>query len=238
MRVSSPLLQKETFSQPKVIRFLDSVGRNSVKTRRIYGIGLSHFQTYLNQSPSPAHTTHTLESLIDSVIKNEADIYSILDDFVSYFLSDNRLTTPKLSPNSISLYVAAVRSFLQYHDVEISPSKFKRKVHLPKNHREDEEPLDAADIRKILLSCNNRRLKAYLLVLASGGMRATEALAIRNVDISFESSPTRVHIRKEYSKTRVARDIYISDEATKFLVEWNNFKYRDRRTLQSVHQTI
>jgi hypothetical protein len=36
--------------------------------------------------------------------------------------------------------------------------------------REDEEPLDAKDIRKILLACDIRRLKAYLLVLASGGI--------------------------------------------------------------------
>ena len=33
--------------------------------------------------------------------------------------------------------------------------------------------------------CSNRRLKAYLLVLASGGMRAIEALTIRECDIDF-----------------------------------------------------
>jgi hypothetical protein len=40
--------------------------------------------------------------------------------------------------------------------------------------------------------------------------------------------PTKVHIRKEYAKTRVGRDIYISDEATKFLKDWIDWKYRDR----------
>ncbi|HYV52144.1 MAG TPA: hypothetical protein VE971_02515 [Candidatus Eisenbacteria bacterium] len=49
---------------------------------------------------------------------------------------------------------------------------------MPKSYREDEEPLDASDIRKIMLACNNRRLKTYLLVLASGGMRVVEDLAI------------------------------------------------------------
>jgi integrase len=72
------------------------------------------------------------------------------------------------------LYTTAVRSYLSYYDIDIVPSKFKRRVRLPKNHREDEEPLDAADIRRILLACNNRRIKAYLLVLASGGMRTAE----------------------------------------------------------------
>jgi integrase len=73
------------------------------------------------------------------------------------------------------------------------PSKFRRKVKIPKMYRED-EPLDVSDIRKILLSCNNRRLKIYLLVLASGCMRTAEALAIRLKDIDFIVSPTKVHI--------------------------------------------
>ena len=45
----------------------------------------------------------------------------------------------------------------------------------------------AEDIRRILLSCNNRRLKAYLLVIASGGFRAMEALAIRYCDLDYSS---------------------------------------------------
>lgn len=101
---------------------------------------------------------------------------------------------------------------------------------MPKRLREDAEPLDASDIRKILLSSNNRRLKAYLLVLASSGARATEALAIRNKDIDFTSSPAKIHIRKEYAKTRVARDVYISNEASDYLQnEWLKWKYTPRR---------
>jgi integrase len=123
--------------------------------------------------------------------------------------------------------MAAMRSYLAYYDIDVIPSKFRRKVKMPKLYREDEEPLDASDIRKILLSCNNRRLKAYLLVLASGGMRAVEALAIRLKDIDFTVSPTKIHIRKEYSKTKTVRDIYISDEATQYLKQWINWKYNN-----------
>ena len=93
--------------------------------------------------------------------------------------------------------------------------------------REDEEPLDVSDIRKILLSCNNRRLKTLLLVLASGAMRVTEALATRNMDLDFTVKPTKVHIRKEYSKTRLGRDVYISDEATNYLKQWLDWKYKN-----------
>jgi integrase len=63
------------------------------------------------------------------------------------------------------------------------------------------------------------------LVLASGGMRAVEALATRLKDIDFSTSPTKIHIRKEYAKTKVSRDIYISDEATQYLKRWIDWKY-------------
>src|SRR5581483_7898094 len=95
---------------------------------------------------------------------------------------------------------------------------------------QDEEAIDAADIRTILLSCSNRRLKPFILVLASAGLRATEACAIRLCDIQFNGGPTKIHVRREYTKTKVARDVYISDEATRFLKEWLKWKYRERAT--------
>jgi integrase len=59
-------------------------------------------------------------------------------------------------------------------------------------------------------------------------MRATEAAAIRLKDIDFSTSPTKIHIRKEYSKTRTSRDIYVSDEATYYLRQWLDWKYKER----------
>ena len=49
-------------------------------------------------------------------------------------------------------------------------------------------------------------------------------------DVDFSCSPTKLHIRKEYAKTRVARDIYISDEATHYLKSWIEWKYRNKQT--------
>ena len=94
------------------------------------------------------------------------------------------------------------------------------RVTLPKIPREDEKPIDDEDIRTILVKCHNRRLKTYLLVLASGGVRAIEACALRVCDIYFVESPVRIHVRPEYTKTKRPRDVYISDEAARFLKEW------------------
>ena len=49
-------------------------------------------------------------------------------------------------------------------------------------------------------------------------------------DINFKVKPTMIHIRAEYVKTRVGRDICISDEATRYLKQWLDWKYHERST--------
>jgi integrase len=153
---------------PKVQSFLESVSRNSKYSAGVYGTGLVYFSSFLAQKG----LGHTPESILEPLWKNEINVYELFEGMD--FLVSTGLSIP-----TIRLHVAAIRSYLAYHDIDVIPSKFKRKVRMPKLYREDEEPIDAEDIRKILLACNNRRLKSYLLVLASGAMRAIEALAIR-----------------------------------------------------------
>lgn len=197
---------------------MESVSRNSKNSKAVYATGLTYFQNFLVKRD----LNLTVEAVLQPLSKNEINIYELLDNFIAFLVSSG------LSVPSVRLYITALRSYLAYHDIDVIPSKFKRKVRMPKLYREDEEPIDAQDIRKILLCCNNRRLKAYLLILASGGMRATEGLYVRLKDIDFSISPAKIHIRKEYAKTRVARDIYISDEATHYLKQWIDWKYRDK----------
>jgi integrase len=204
---------------PKVRAFLDSIRRNSRASERAYLTGLLQFQHFLSQDSNLNH--FSIETILAPLQKQEINLYESLDRFVSFLSSLNLL------PHTIKLYVSGLRSYFAYYDIDVVPSKFRRKVKMPKVYREDEEALDAQDIRNILLVCNNRRLKAYILVLASGGFRAVEALAIRIKDIDFSSSPTKIHVRKEYSKTRVSRDPYISDETTKFLKDWLSWKYKE-----------
>jgi integrase len=130
-----------------------------------------------------------------------------------------------LSPATISLYVAGVRSYLEHHDIDISPSKLKKRVTMPKNYRDSKVPIDMEDIKTLLLDCTNTRLKVFILVLASSGMRANEALSLRIRDVDFDNKPTKVHIRAEITKTRQGRDVYISDEATKELKKFIDSKH-------------
>jgi integrase len=205
--------------------FLDSVGRNSVKTKMAYSAGLKYFQLYLS-----ATGKHTLQTIIKPLSNNKINVYQLFDSFVAYLLNViSEETHHKLSKQSINLYIAAVRSYLAYQDIDLIPAKFKRKVRVPKIGREDELAIDATDIRKILLACNNRRLKIYLLILASSGCRTSEACSIRLSDIHFDTNPTTISIRTEFTKTKTARDIYISNEASDYLKRWITWKYRNHK---------
>jgi integrase len=173
---------------PRVRIFLESVSRNSRNSKATYETGLKHFQRFLGASISNNnYQNYNIESILSALQASSVNVYELLDGFVSYFVV-HLSHEQHIASTSIFSYVYAVRSYLLYYDIDINPAKFRRRVRLPKIAREDEEPIDANDIRKILLACNNRRLKAYLLLLASGGMRASEGLAIRYRDIDFRSA--------------------------------------------------
>lgn len=175
----------------KVSTFLNSIKRSSVNTFEGYLVAFVSFQRFLDSKQK--YKGNNPDTILDKIKANKIDPYELLDSFINFLQG---------SPKTIRLKVEVLRSFFEYHDFEISSKKFKKRCRPPKIYRDDEQALTATDIRKMLLNCSNRRLKAYLLLLASGGLRAVEALAIRHKDIDFNSKPTKVHIRKEYSKTR------------------------------------
>jgi integrase len=221
------LLIDETNKLEKVKKFLNSKLRKSEQTKNIYAFSLYHFQTFLSESE---YKEYDVESILIPLNEKKLDVYSLLDDFVGYLTTrvDLANSNTKLSEKSIWLYMAGVRSYLEYNDIDISSRKFRIKVGLPSKYKRKEEPIDEEDIRIILLSCSDPRLKAFLLVLASSGMRAMEALSLRNRDVDFSESPTKIHIKAEKAKTKADRITYISDEASNELKRFFDVKYGDK----------
>lgn len=201
---------------PRVQQFLTSKQRGSIYHNISYKTAL----VYLQQFVVIKYSGLNLDNIIDSIKPGNIDVYTLLDEFVAH------LQTKRLSQATINQYMTYTKSYLQYHDVDIVTHKFKKRVIIPKIPKEDEIPIDQNDIRTILLQTHNRRLKTYLLVLATSGVRAIEACAIRVCDINFNESPTRIHVRANYTKTKRARDIYISDEASQYLRQWIEYRFR------------
>ena len=71
------------------------------------------------------------------------------------------------------------------------------------------------------------------MLLAATGMRAVEALSIRIMDLDFQSEPSKLFVRGEFTKTRSDRTIFLTTEAAHQLSSWLDYKYRSRRVCYS-----
>jgi integrase len=223
-----------------VASFLETKSKRSKGTAITFSIGIRHLNNFIVKHYNNQYDVQTILKVLKKAKGNDrVDIYRLLNDYVSYLES-----VDGLSISSMHSYMNAARSYFQYNDVLITASGFRNKVGMPSILKEKETPIDANDIREILNHCSNRRLKAYLLVLASSGMRATEALAIREMDIDFGSSLVDktqcagINVRAEFSKTKEGRHVYISHEAARYLNEWINWKYRDRTAERKYYKLL
>ena len=87
---------------------------------------------------------------------------------------------------------------------------------MPKAIVRRKEAIGKEEIREILLKCSDIKLKTYVMLLAATGMRATEALALRNKDFDFDDDNYNrqafVRIRGEFTKTRTDRYVFLTKE--------------------------
>ena len=121
-----------------------------------------------------------LDILIQKIKSTEYNPYDIFNDYCIFLQNNYNLGSLAFRDKIIT-----VKTFLEYNDIEISPRKFKLKVRFPKIVLRNKAAIDKEDIIKILNGCSNLRLKTYLMLLASTGMRATEALSIRLKDLDL-----------------------------------------------------
>ena len=164
------------------------------------------------------------------------DPYDVLSNYSTY-LKDNGNGNNKISLVTLKLRVVTAKNFLEYHDVDISLRKFKLKVKLPKVIRRSKESLSKEDIIDVLNACSDIRLKTYVILLAGTGCRAVEALSIRIKDLNLDSHPARVFIRGEYTKTKVDRYVFLTNEIVSQLKTWLDYKYHRRKICYKDNKT-
>jgi integrase len=166
----------------------------------------------------------TLDDLIKAIKEGLYDPYDVLSNYVRYLQVNNTISTLTLK-----LRVITAKNLLEFFDVEISPRKFKLKIKLPKVVRRDIQALTKEDIVNILNACSDIRLKTYVMLLASTGMRASEALCTRLIDYDLSANPPILYIRGEYTKTKVSRFVFLTQEVVDQLSSWLEYKHRTRR---------
>ena len=197
----------------------------SKHTANEYATRLSSFKKFVLEH----YSRHiTIDYLIVKMREGSENPYSILNNYAAYLLRSNNVSNSTLKQR-----VVTIKNFLEYHDVDISPRRFKMKVKLPKVIRQNKEALSKEDIIDILNTCSDIRLKTYVMLLAATGMRAVEGLSIRIKDIDLESNPPRLFIRGNFTKTKSDRTIFLTSELTHQLSSLLDYKYRSRRICYS-----
>jgi len=207
-----------------ISKFIKNVGiRNKGSAKQYYSRLLS-FERFAKNYYKNSKSNNNVDKLIEQLKDKEIDPYDILNDFCLFLKNNGNLSGVTFRDKIIT-----VKTFLEYNDIEISPKKFKIKVRFPKSVLKYKEAIDKNDIVQILNGCSDIKLKTYVMLLAVTGARATEALSIRLKDLDLESSPAKLSIRGEFTKTKVDRHIFITKELKEQLIKWLDFKYRTRR---------
>jgi integrase len=155
------------------------------------------------------------------------DPYDLLSNYVSWLSNQSKEDGSKLKNVTIKNKVINAKNFLEFYDIAINPHKFKLRVKIPRVVDQYKEELTRKDIIKILETCESYKLKTYLICLAVTGCRASEMCSLRLKDIDWDEN--KINIRGEFTKTKVGRYCFITDECKEFIKTWIEYKYRRRR---------
>ena len=175
-----------------ISNYINNVEQMSKATAFEYRKRLRSFAIFVREK----YAYNSIDVLIDKLTTKEkkkntplVTLYDVLSSYVSYL---NRKGT--VSPYTLKQRMVTVKNFFEFHDIEISPRKLKLKVKLPKIIRKNREALNKEDIIEILNACSDIRLKTYVMLVASTGLRATEGLSTRICDYDFESDPPKLFV--------------------------------------------
>jgi integrase len=202
VETASALLPHFSASQNALSKYIKSISMMNVASAREYSFRLQGFGSFIYNEYGI-----DLDNLIKKLNKGLLNPYDVLSNYIVHLKANDSISTLTLKQR-----VTTAKNFLEYFDVDISPRKFKLKVKLPKVVRKDIQPITKQIITNILNSCSDLRLKTYVMLLAATGMRASEALSIRLVDCNLDANPPRLQIRGEYTKTKVSRFVFLTQE--------------------------
>ncbi len=196
-----------------VKKFLNSFP--NYNTAHGYKSGLKRYFDYIKKNPDDYIGTDYRLLENGEKIKRQ-NIYE--NDIKDYW---NHLIKSKTPPKSIKYFIASVRVFLQHYRINLDAVFWK-----DLNRRgpgDDARTIDAPITNEILekiLIHGETKARALFLMIASGGMRADEALLLTMDDIDLNSNPVKITIKGENTKNKRTRITFISEEAKRYLIEW------------------
>jgi hypothetical protein len=113
----------------------------SKSTARAYHLRLQQFARFTLKEYKTS-----VDHLVHQIREGPQDPYDVLSNFISYLQNNNNISTLTLKQ-----WIVTAKNFLEYHDIDISPRRFKLKVKLPKVVKKEKQALDKEDIIEIIM---------------------------------------------------------------------------------------
>ena len=124
-------------------------------------------------------------------------------------------------PMTTRCAICTVKKFFMENDINLKPEVWKTISNKTKGSRAITKIMvPTRQQLKELLGHGDAKSRALFFVLLSSGMTISEACKIKLDDVKLTEEPVRIIIKKEHTRNRKQRNVFISDEAAGALKEW------------------
>jgi len=143
-------------------------------------------------------------------------------------------TRSEKSRSGNSLYVSIVLKYLKINHVQIDENELEDFL---QKHEKASGVNDAPDrdLLKQMFNSGSVHQRVLLALLASTGCRIGELIAVMVDDLDLKTDPARIRIRKEITKTRKRRYVFLTTEARGLVEAW--LKVRERYAANAAKKT-
>ncbi len=187
----------------------------------LYQIGNQELIDYANKKVKRVQIPEEKQKEIDITINEFLPKYlntnrEYADDLFEY----TEYLSKKKAPLTIKSNINTIIKFLKAKKIKIDEEDLDD---LKNKTTAQPQTIDKAPKKselKQILSHGTSKDRALFLTLCSSGMRIGETLQIKLGDMDFDSDPTKIILRGEYTKNERSRIVFISDEAKLAIEEW------------------
>ena len=206
----------ESTGQTRISRYIGLYSAESTITH-----AKSNLRLFLGSALGRKLTADTLEAAGEQYFTEKRDYQTDVETFFK--------SIRQYAPKSINMILSFTKGFLGRNGVKFDEYYWRdlkgKHKGLKGNRPLTEDQAPTPEILRKILQFLPLHGRAFALAASSSGMRLGEALRLRLSDIELDKEPVRIHIRREYTKSGLARPSFLSTEAVDVLREW--LKIRD-----------
>ena len=187
--------------------FLERVAVRSPKSAATYKHALKMVLNHTGKSP---------DQILSEVKENGDAAYEVLERIVT------ETSKARLAPKSTRLLIAATKRLLEDElDFEWSPTKLRKiKRILPKDKPRSVDRVPTSEEIYRLVQRASMRTRTALLLQLTSGLRTNECAQLRIEYFDFNSSPIKLRLPGEITKSKEARITFITEECGRALKEF------------------